>query len=199
MSVVVEDGAEIGLRERKKQQTREALHRAAVRLVAERGLAQSTIEDIAEAADVSPRTFFNYFSTKESAVLGMHSEAAESVARWLHDRPADESPVEAVRASLRRYAETIAADKEMWNLRRAVVHKEPSIFAALAAASTALERRLAAALAERMGVDPEVDFRPTLLVSVTWAAIRVGMSHSREHDISVSEAIDEALEAFDDL
>lgn len=198
MSVDVRDSGEVGLRERKKVQTRRALHRSAVELVAERGLAQSTVEDIAEAAGVSTRTFFNYFPTKESAVLGIHPEEADDVAGRLRDRPAEETPTEAVRGCLREYAERLAADKGLWRLRRSIVLRDPSMFAALASATTAVERAVAVALAERMGVDAAEDIRPMLLTSVTWAAIKVGLSHSREHNLEVSEALDDALTLLDE-
>jgi AcrR family transcriptional regulator len=198
MSVDVRDGGEVGLRERKKVQTRRALHRSAVELVAERGLAQSTVEEIAEAAGVSTRTFFNYFPTKESAVLGIHPEEADYVAGRLRDRPVEETPTEALRACLREYAERLAADKGLWKLRRSIVLRDPSMFAALASASTAVERAVAVALAERMGVDPAEDIRPMLLTSVTWAAFTVGLSHSREHNLEVSDALDDALTLLDE-
>jgi hypothetical protein len=57
---------------------------------------------------------------------------------------------------------------------------------------------VAVALAERMGVDPAEDIRPMLLTSVTWAAIKVGLSHSREHNLEVSDALDDALTLLDE-
>ena len=81
-----------GLRERKKLATRLALHEAALRLVAERGLDAVSVDDIADQADVSPRTFFNYFPSKVDAVLGLDPEAPRRQADAFLGRPADESP-----------------------------------------------------------------------------------------------------------
>src|SRR5690606_33956881 len=110
-----------GLRERKKQQTRAALHRAALELVADRGACQVTTEQIAEHAGVSARTFFNYFPTKESAVLGMAPDQVERVAQWLRETPAGTTAGEAVRECLTRYALVLATDEDLRKLRLSVL------------------------------------------------------------------------------
>lgn len=78
------------LRERKKRATRNALRRSAVRLVASRGLAAVTVEEIAAGADVSARTFFNYFPTKEDAVSGWDPAMLSDMVERLRKRPAGE-------------------------------------------------------------------------------------------------------------
>src|SRR5271165_5864259 len=96
--------AEGGRRDRKKQATRQALRSAALELVAERGFAHVTIEDIAEAADVATRTFFNYFPSKESAVIGADPERIEELRTSLLTRPLAESPLQALRSVTVEYA-----------------------------------------------------------------------------------------------
>lgn len=182
------------MRERKKQQTRSALHRAALEMVADRGIAQVTTEEIAERAGVSARTFFNYFPTKEAAVLGIGPDVPQRVGEWLRERPTEESAPEAVRAVLMRYAYELHADQDLWVLRRTVIRSDPSVLQAMAALSSAVERSVSQALADRLAVDADEDLWPSLLVSVTWAAIRVAMNHSRDHQTPIDEAIDEAFE-----
>src|SRR3954447_23477765 len=87
-----------GLRERKKLATRLALHEAALQLVAEHGLERASVDDIAHRADVSPRAFFNYFPTKDDAVLGLDPLASERMVEEFLARPRAESPVQALQA-----------------------------------------------------------------------------------------------------
>jgi AcrR family transcriptional regulator len=164
-----------GLRERKKLATRSALHEAALRLVADRGLANVSVDDIADAADVSPRTFFNYFSTKDDAVLGLDPEAsAHQVAAFL-ERPADETPVQALRAVARAQAAEMATDTELWPLRLKVIDTEPALLARLAAVFGEGERVLAEAIATRSCTRAGVDAYPTLLAGVAGVAMRTAL------------------------
>src|SRR3954466_6445048 len=92
--------ASLGRRERKKLQTHQALATAARELALAGGLEGLTVEDIADAADVSVRTFFNYFSCKEGARAGGEPAVLEELGAELEERPADESPLEALKAVL---------------------------------------------------------------------------------------------------
>jgi AcrR family transcriptional regulator len=86
-----------GLRERKKQQTREAIHRAAMRLFSERGFEATTIADIAAAADIAPRTFFSYFASKEEAVFPKFELMFADFDRALRERPPGTTALDALR------------------------------------------------------------------------------------------------------
>src|SRR5262245_10871046 len=88
-----------GLRERKKVETRRALQSAAGRLAAELGPDGVTVEAIAAAAGVSARTFFNYFPSKDDAIAGVTPAHSSELLADLVDRPAGETPLEALRAA----------------------------------------------------------------------------------------------------
>src|SRR6202451_2342973 len=100
----------VSLRERKKLPARGLLRRVALELVAERGLANVTIEDIAEAADISPRTFFNYFPTKEDALFGRDPGRIESLRDRLLELPKEMAPFDAVRTVLVEEARATAEE-----------------------------------------------------------------------------------------
>src|ERR1700724_1898780 len=92
--------AKPGLRERKKQQTREKIERVALRLFAERGYDQTTLAEIAEAANVSPRTIFAYFENKEDILLCEESSFGDRLADVLEQRPPGATTVDAIREFL---------------------------------------------------------------------------------------------------
>src|SRR3954452_23946200 len=86
-----------GLRERKKQRTRETIAHAARQLFAERGYHATTLPDIAEAADVSTRTIFAYFPSKEDILFSDFALMKDALAQALDDRPEGEEALETVR------------------------------------------------------------------------------------------------------
>jgi len=166
---------EPGLRERKKRATRRALQRAALHLVAESGLEQVTVEEIAAEADVSPRTFFNYFATKEDALSAVDPEAVAEICAALAARPAEEAPLEALRAVFLWRAEQTVIDAEFWRYRAVVAQAYPDLFARVLGASVAADHQIAQVLGERMGVDARTDPRPLLLAGVSSVARRTAM------------------------
>src|ERR1700730_15744148 len=94
-----DDRPALGLRERKKAKTRASIQEHALRLFHERGYEQTTVEQIADAAEVSPSTFFRYFPTKEDVV--MYDALDPLLLEAFEAQPADLSPVGALRATMR--------------------------------------------------------------------------------------------------
>jgi AcrR family transcriptional regulator len=195
------------LRERKKLATHKLLRRVALDLVAEHGLANVTVEDIAEAAQVSPRTFFNYFPSKEAALFGGDPDRAAR----LRDRVAGEAPGASALAALRTVmaqdAEAIAdefrllgGDPADWLRRIKVAREDPQVRAAHAAQMALIERAIAEGLAIRLGVSPEADPYPGVL-----AAAAVGVARActafwggSGGTVELRQLIDQAFRALAD-
>jgi AcrR family transcriptional regulator len=188
-----------GLRERKKLATRLALHEAALRLVTERGLEHVSVDDIAERADVSPRTFFNYFSSKDDAVLGLDPDSSAHQVSAFRDRPADETPVQALRAVTRAQAQEMATDTDLWPLRLKVIDTTPALLGRLAAVFGEGERALAEAIAERTGTRAGADAYPTLLAGVAGVAMRTALHRwfAGEFVAALPDLVDEAWDALE--
>lgn len=189
----------LGRRERKKRETRQALQAAALRLAAERGAAAVTVEEIADAANVSPRTFFNYFSSKEQAVIGHDPERATRLHEALLARPAGEAPFAALRAVLVEMAQEMSADHDEWQRRVQVIKANPDLRAAHHGAWSEVERGMVDAIAARTGTDPDRDQYPALVVAAAIAANRVAVMHwkgerSRGGDATLPALVAEALD-----
>ena len=203
-----ETGRVVGRRERKKQATRGALSEAALHLSLEHGVENVTIEQIADAADVSLRTFFNYFSGKEEAVVAGDSARGELLLERFRDRPAGESVLEALQAAVQAHVEDLTEETRMEALR--MMRRSPSLLAPQLAAYAERERELAVAIGERLGeIDPddegtpEVGLHAALVAAVAMAAMRIAMQRWTDRpepgarDVGTLRAM--VREVFDDL
>lgn len=161
-----------GLRERKKSETRRAIATVALRLVTERGPDAVTVEDIAAAANVSVRTVFNHFGTKDEAILGIDPERRAELAATLVARPASERPVAALAATFLEVLTSADDTSNLWLARARLVREHPQLRAAQVASQAALEEELADAVAARTRLDPVRDLYPRLVVAVSLAAVR---------------------------
>lgn len=169
--------ASLGRREQKKLKTRRVLKDAALDLALEQGVDSLTVEAISEAADVAPRTFFNYFSCKEDALVSEAAEAAADLHRMIVERPSDEPPVRALRAVIAQsdFISGVDADRERILARQRLVQEHPPLMSRQLAQYARVEQTFADALAERLGVEPDQDLRPELLAALTVSVLRVAM------------------------
>jgi AcrR family transcriptional regulator len=171
------------LRERKKLATRRSLRRVALDLVAERGFAHVTVEDIAEAADVSPRTFFNYFPSKEAALFGVDPDRVVALRERIVREAPGEPVLEALRLVMVSDAQRVAGglmelggDPAYWLRRIKEARTDPHLRAAHAAQMALVERAITEGLAERLGTDPERDPYPGLLAATAAGVLRVSVT-----------------------
>lgn len=122
--------ADSSRRSRKKAEVRDALVRAADRLFAARGFDGTTIDEIAEEAGVSRRTFFRYFETKEAIVFPNTNERFEQFKALLNARLAQTSPFEAVRESIFAVGQSFMASREQEVQRQHIVEASTTLLAA---------------------------------------------------------------------
>lgn len=167
------------LRERKKQRTRDALVRAALELIAARGYEGTTVDDIVAAVDVSQRTFFRYFASKEDVAFFVPRLAESHVVDAVRARPPGEAPLEALRRAvldswdgINEAVEQLVPLELHLRIHR-VIESTPALFAAHLRRATELEEELAGIIAEREGLDVDTDPRPRILVAAFSGVVRV--------------------------
>lgn len=187
-----------GRRDRKKAQTREALRAAALRLALEHGYEQLTVEAITEAADVSLRTFFNHFASKDDALLSPAPEAGARLAELLAERPADEPLVAALRAAILQLAGSFTDRAALWEGRRVLLEANPQLWPRMMAGFAAFERSLTEAIAARTGIEPDADLYPGVAAAAVIGAVRVAVAHWRATEGSAA-LTDLLAHAFDVL
>ncbi|PZM12112.1 TetR family transcriptional regulator [Rhizobium tubonense] len=182
-----------GRRERKRRQTRERIEQAAMALFLERGFDATTIEDITEAADVSKRSFFDYFPSKEDVVFAWQDSFADGLAAAIAERPADEPIVKVVEEALTS-AITAALDPQSVALAD-LIRETPVLSARNQLKYAKLERKLTEALLARTGDDEGERLRIRLLSAVVVSTMRVG--GERWHEQQRPETLDtSSLETF---
>ncbi|MFI2474671.1 TetR family transcriptional regulator [Nocardia xishanensis] len=177
-----------GLRERKKRETRLALSRAAIRLSIERGWDNVTVEAIAAEANVSVRTFRNYFANKAEAIAASHVERSLRIADELRTRPTDEplwdSITDAVQAQFAagERSATDSEDDRRWRDALRLMLAEPALQGEVVKANAAAQNALAAAIAERTGTDAARDVYPQLVAAVIGAGTAAAVEHCLRAD-----------------
>ncbi|HMJ77533.1 MAG TPA: TetR/AcrR family transcriptional regulator [Iamia sp.] len=184
-----------GLRERKKAETRQAISAAALDLALTHGPGGVTVDDIAAEADVSPRTVFNYFATKEEAILGVDPERRADILDRLAERPADEPPLMSLRYAMRFDDD---ADRAVsWRTRARLARDHPQLQSAYVASFASLENDLTVVLAGRLDLDPRTDPYPRLVVAVALAALRVAVQNAIDIDqvATLTDVLDRAFAA----
>jgi len=156
---MITDVPELGLRERKRLATRRAIQFAVLELVAERGLDNVTVDEISRVADISPRTFFNYFTSKEDALIGDpptlpdEERVEEFVAAGPHS-----DILSGLGDMLATSGENVPDDLDLLKLRRSLMKQHPQLFALRMATMRTFEDQLDVVVSRRLAAD-----EPTLL------------------------------------
>ncbi len=196
--------ARLGLRERKKLATREAIGGAAFYLAMQRGLENITVEDIAAAANVSPRTFNNYFSSKLEAISALGIDRAVRIGAALCERPADEPLWEAITAAVLEHYDTVASPQGAWRDGMRQVLLSPPMRGEYLKTNAAMQRALAVAIAERAGLDADRDMLPVVLAGAVTTASQTAVRRWFAADPPVplrplvAEALGQLAQAFTD-
>jgi AcrR family transcriptional regulator len=186
-------GLSPGLRERKKQKTRDTIVKVALELFAERGYEQTTIAEIAEAAEVSPRTIFAYFPSKEDIVFCDVPEIHERFAQALEHRAEGVTALDALREII---AESLyLGPNEL--VRKRIVARDETLRGSERARQAPFEQLMLEAIAKDLGVGRD-DIRPQIVS----AALVGAFSAIRDRDLAApsdSFSSEQAMAVIDDV
>ncbi|MFJ8943027.1 TetR/AcrR family transcriptional regulator [Streptomyces sp. NPDC102395] len=175
-----------GLRERKKEETRRLLLEGAARLFKERGFEDTTVADIAAHANVSVRTFFRYFESKEALLLPDGLEVFTYVENALERRPADEEPLDAVCNALLEAVKPFTAST-LTALSHPLEGLEHVITTRLVQAFSDFEERLTALVQRRLPQDtPDADLKAAVIACAALSAVRAVLRTRRARRASGS-------------
>ncbi|MFD9339781.1 TetR/AcrR family transcriptional regulator [Streptomyces sp. NPDC060028] len=191
-----------GLRERKKQRTRDALLRAALLLFIAQGYEETTVDEITDSVDVSQRTFFRYFANKEEVAFAVQELVESHFLAALRARPGHEGPLEAMRNAVLRAWDTVedaiseVVPVDLYMRSYQLIESTPALLAVHLRRSTELEERISRLIAGREGLDVDADPRPRVAVAAFSGVMRVtGRLWGQGQDTSVL-AIRRMTEAY---
>jgi AcrR family transcriptional regulator len=169
---------------------------SALQLFAERGFEDTTVEEIAAAADVAPRTFFRYFPTKVDVLFGDHDELVALLGDTLAARAADEPVIRAVRRTSLQAIEGVLADPDLFLTRSRLVQSIPAAQARSRQLDADYEEVIAQAVAPDRRTDAATDIGARLIARAAMSAIRaardvwVASDASRDPRRLVNKAFD---------
>jgi AcrR family transcriptional regulator len=190
-------------RERKKRQTREALVRAALELFDAKGYEHTAVREITDAVDVSERTFFRYFASKEDLAISFARDWTDVILEALAKRPAGEDPLTAMRGAFRESMLTLAAadahdaaepGPPTYLLVTRLIDSTPSLLAQHLRYIHDRDEEIVRVLAARAGVDPGTDLRPRVLAAMFGGLIFLATHAWR---VEGSTTVEQMLAAFD--
>jgi AcrR family transcriptional regulator len=182
------DNHALGLRERKKIKTRQAIRREAFRLIQENGFAATTVEQIAGAADVSPSTFFRYFPSKESLLLA--DDLDPLILAALEAQPADLSPTQAIRRAYQTVMADLPAEQlEFENTRQRLMFSIPELKAAMYDEYYRTITVMAEVIGHRIG-RPASDFEVRVFVGALTGAMMAAYDSAPQTADTVYRALD---------
>ncbi|MGW6390163.1 TetR family transcriptional regulator [Streptomyces sp. NPDC055103] len=168
-----------GLRERKKQRTRDALIRVALELFTAQGYERTTVDEIVDAVEVSQRTFFRYFASKEEVAFAVQDMVETLFVTALEQRPPAEGPFDALRHAVLsawdHAGEAIAevVPIELYLLTFQMIESTPALLAVHLRRSAETEETIGRIIAAREGLDVDEDPRPRIAVAAFSGVMRV--------------------------
>lgn len=198
MTAAEVDPADSDTRARRRARLRNEAQDIALEMFAERGYEHVTMAEIAQALDVAERTLFRYFPTKESLLDPAHEELVEQLVTELAARPPSESAFTAVRESLRTLGDELTHDQAAMIARTEIINSHPSLQAHMLRRQGELEDAIATVVANRSGIDPDTDIRPTLFAATAVCALRVAVDRwvSADTDQDLLSYLEESLDAL---
>lgn len=166
-----------GLRERKKQQTRRSIEQGALALFEAHGFDGTTIDDIAAAAEIAPRTFFHYFPSKEDVVVTDYALRLDAIVGILRDGPGEQTPWHALRAAFLEVATDYELERHQLLRRFRIISTTPSVNARSLQLQAEWEQAVSVAVSRWLEVDASREIEPRLLAGAALAAMRASLAH----------------------